>query len=134
MKLTKFNNTKQKLLLLVPMYVPFESFVNPLIMEGVTRKDGKKYNSLSTDIPLGPISLSAYLKKHIDIDVKLIDFNVELNHADSFHLKIFVTTAMISFRILISSLIMLAFHLCFLHPFITSLIVERLLKPYGLMQ
>ena len=85
MKLTKFNNTKQKLLLLVPMYVPFESFVNPFDNgRSYKKKDGKKYNSLSTDIPLGPISLSAYLKKHIDIDVKLIDFNVELNHADSF--------------------------------------------------
>ena len=67
------------------MYVPFESFVNPFDNgRSYKKKDGKKYNSLSTDIPLGPISLSAYLKKHIDIDVKLVDFNVELNHADSF--------------------------------------------------
>ena len=74
-----------QLLLLVPMYISFKSFVNPLD-NGRTykKKDGKLYNSLSTDIPLGPLSLSSYLKKFLDVNVKLVDFNVELNHAEAF--------------------------------------------------
>jgi radical SAM superfamily enzyme YgiQ (UPF0313 family) len=43
------------------------------------KDDGESYNSLATDLPLGPLSISAYLKKFIDVDVKLVDFNVELN-------------------------------------------------------
>jgi anaerobic magnesium-protoporphyrin IX monomethyl ester cyclase len=79
-----------KILFLVPMHITFDSFCNPT---GNTRaypkKDGRYYNSLSTDLPLGPISISAYLKKHIDVDVKLIDFNVELNLIEQFNYKTF---------------------------------------------
>ncbi len=76
---------KEIFLFLVPMHVTFESFINPYENgRSYKKKDGKSYNSLSTDIPLGPISMSAYLKKFVDIEVKLIDFNVELNHTDEF--------------------------------------------------
>jgi len=74
-----------KLLFLVPMHITFESYVSPYKNGRETvRKDGKLYNSLPTDIPLGPISMSAYLKQFIDIDVRLVDFNVELNHTTEF--------------------------------------------------
>jgi radical SAM superfamily enzyme YgiQ (UPF0313 family) len=42
------------------------------------KADGKKYNLPPTDLPLGLLSLSGYLKKHVDVDVKLIDFNTEV--------------------------------------------------------
>ena len=81
---------KPKLLFLVPMHVTFESFVSPYKNgRSYKKKDGKSYNSLSTDIPLGPISMSAYLKKFLDVDVKLIDFNVELNHTNQFPFQTF---------------------------------------------
>jgi anaerobic magnesium-protoporphyrin IX monomethyl ester cyclase len=74
-----------KLLLLVPMHISFESFLNPQHnSRNFKKSDGKIYNSLSTDLPLGPISMSAYLKKHINVDVRLIDFNAEVNSLDSF--------------------------------------------------
>ena len=77
---------KDILLFLVPMHVTFESFLDPYNNgRSYKKKDGKSYNSLSTDIPLGPISMSAYLKKFVDIDVRLIDFNVELNHTEEFN-------------------------------------------------
>ena len=74
-----------KLLFLVPMHISFESFLNPQHNSRNFKKDdGKIYNSLSTDLPLGPISMSSYIKKHIDIDIRLIDFNAEINSLNSF--------------------------------------------------
>ena len=79
-----------KMLFLVPMHITFESFLNPGDnTRAYIKKDGKSYNSLATDLPLGPLSISSYLKKFIDIEVKLIDFNVELNLANEFHYQNF---------------------------------------------
>jgi anaerobic magnesium-protoporphyrin IX monomethyl ester cyclase len=76
---------KPILLFLIPMYVSFSSFLEPFDNgRSYQKKDGKFYNSLSTDIPLGPISMSAYVKQFVDIDIRQIDFNVELNHVDEF--------------------------------------------------
>ena len=75
----------KKLLFIVPMHIEFESFINPAANTRSFKKaDGKVYNSLSTDLPLGPLSMSAYIKKHMDIEVKLIDFNVEINLMSEF--------------------------------------------------
>jgi anaerobic magnesium-protoporphyrin IX monomethyl ester cyclase len=75
----------QKILFLVPMHITMDSFVNPSNNTRSYRKpDGKNYNSLRTDLPLGPMSMSAYIKKFVDVDVRLIDFNVELSHAEGF--------------------------------------------------
>ncbi|MBT4161167.1 MAG: B12-binding domain-containing radical SAM protein [Gammaproteobacteria bacterium] len=67
------------------MHISFDSFLNPQHnSRNFKKSDGKIYNSLSTDLPLGPISISAYLKKHMDIEVRLIDFNAEINSLDAF--------------------------------------------------
>jgi len=67
------------------MHISFESFTSPKNNHRkYIKNDGKEYSSLSTDIPLGPISMSAFIKKFIDIDVHLVDFNVEINHMDHF--------------------------------------------------
>ena len=74
-----------KLLFIVPMHITFGSFVKPSANSRVfKKKSGKSFNSLSTDLPIGPMSLSAYLKNHIDVDVKLIDFNAEMNALEDF--------------------------------------------------
>lgn len=47
------------------------------------RESGEKFGAVLTDMPLGPLSMSAYLKQKFnnkEIDVKVLDFNVELNH------------------------------------------------------
>jgi anaerobic magnesium-protoporphyrin IX monomethyl ester cyclase len=76
---------QHNLLLLVPMHISYDSFLNPQHnSRNFKKSDGKIYNSLSTDLPLGPISISAYLKKHVDVEVKLLDFNAEINVLDSF--------------------------------------------------
>ncbi len=62
-----------------------ESFLKPGDNSRSYKKaDGKNYNSLSTDLPLGPLSMSAYIKQFTEIDVKLVDYNVELNHVKEF--------------------------------------------------
>lgn len=80
----------KKLLFLVPMHITFDSFLNPGDnTRSYRKKDGRSYNSLSTDLPLGPLSMSAFLKKEMDIEVKLVDFNVELNLVSEFPYKSF---------------------------------------------
>jgi anaerobic magnesium-protoporphyrin IX monomethyl ester cyclase len=75
----------KNILFIVPMHITFASFVKPAQNSHVVKnKSGKKYNSLSTDLPLGPLSLSAYLKKHVNVNIKLIDFNAEMNALDKF--------------------------------------------------
>ena len=36
-------------------------------------------------MPLGVLALSAYIKKHCDVEVDVIDFNVPLNKVDEFY-------------------------------------------------
>ena len=88
----KSNIKKGNFLFIVPMHLSFESFINPPDnARHFKKKDGKSYNSLATDLPLGPLSISSFIKKHIDINVKLIDFNVEINALDSFDFKDYLT-------------------------------------------
>ncbi len=80
----------KKILFIVPMHLAFDSFINPPSnARNFMKKDGKYYNSLATDLPLGPLSMSSYLKKHIKVDVRLIDFNVEINSEETFPFKSF---------------------------------------------
>ena len=75
----------KKLLFIIPMHISFDSFLKPAHNSRTfTKTDGKNYNSLSTDLPLGALSMSAYLKKHVEIDVQLVDFNAEINSLTSF--------------------------------------------------
>jgi radical SAM superfamily enzyme YgiQ (UPF0313 family) len=71
---------RKKLLFIVPMHITWESFTSPQYYNVQIKKaDGKVYNLPRGDLPLGPLSMSAYLKQHIDVEVKLIDFNAEVN-------------------------------------------------------
>jgi len=74
----------QKILFIVPPHLQISDFLEPTynarIME---RESGEKFGAVLTDMPLGPLSMSAYLKQNFnneEIDVKVLDFNVELNH------------------------------------------------------
>jgi len=75
-----------ELLFLLAPTLQFKDFVTPENNVGTNKKaDGRSYGMVLTDLPLGIISLSAYLKKHIKINVNTLDFNVLLNKADSFN-------------------------------------------------
>lgn len=76
-----------KILFLVPPNINFRHFTAPdQNMRQVIKKDGRAYGNLMTDMPLGLLSMSGYLKAHSkkNIDIRLIDFNIELNDLDAF--------------------------------------------------
>lgn len=74
----------EKLLFIVPPYISYESFVSPGFNERVVVKKKGTYGSVVTDMPLGLLSLSAYLKKNAAVETKLVDFNTILNRMDGF--------------------------------------------------
>lgn len=79
-----------KILFIVPPYVHYTTYVNPAFNERVVTKKSGNYGSVVTDMPIGLLSLSAYLKKHKEIDVRLVDFNIILNKMDNFEYSSFV--------------------------------------------
>lgn len=72
----------QKVLFLVPPNITFNQFISPdMNMRQVIKKDEHAYGNLMTDMPIGLISMSAYVKmnsryKH---EFLLRDFNLEIN-------------------------------------------------------
>jgi len=79
-----------KILFIIPPYAKFDSFVNPDFNEGTITKGSRQYRSVATDMPIGLLSLSAYLKKYTAVEIKLIDFNILLNKMESFEYGSFV--------------------------------------------
>lgn len=67
---------------IIPPSLTYDRFVSPGFNERVTVKKSGRYGSPITDMPIGIISLSAYLKKHAEVEIKLIDFNILLNKLD----------------------------------------------------
>ncbi|MDD2890486.1 MAG: radical SAM protein [bacterium] len=78
-----------KILFIVPPYINFDSFVNPAFNERAIVKKSGSYGSVVTDMPIGLLSLSAYLKKHAEVEIKLIDFNIVLNKMAKFNYSSF---------------------------------------------
>lgn len=75
----------QIVMFIVPPNLTFEDYVNPpTASRQVKKADGRSYGNLATDMPLGILSMSAYMKKHTSVHTELIDFNVELNKIDKF--------------------------------------------------
>ena len=75
----------RRILFLVPPNITFQEFLHPPSnVKHVQQADGRVLGSVITDIPLGVISLSAYLKKHAEVETRLIDFNVYLNREKNF--------------------------------------------------
>lgn len=74
-----------KILFLVPPNIGFSEFVSPPANVKVQQKgSGRAFGSVVTDMPLGILSLAAFLKKNMEVQVRAIDFNVELNKIDRF--------------------------------------------------
>jgi anaerobic magnesium-protoporphyrin IX monomethyl ester cyclase len=73
-----------KILFIVPPIISFDSFVNPAFNERTAVKKSGNYGSVVTDMPLGLLSLSSFLKKHTAVEIKLIDFNIVLNKMENF--------------------------------------------------
>ena len=78
-----------KILFLIPPHITFEDFVNPSYNTRTVVKKHGNYGSVLTDMPLGVMSLSSYVKRNSDSETALIDFNVLLNKSESFDYKSF---------------------------------------------
>jgi len=79
----------QKILFIVPPHIRYNDFVNPAPNVRVVRKQFGNFGSVLTDMPLGVLSLSAYLKKHIAVEMRLVDFNIVLNRVEEFEFHSF---------------------------------------------
>ena len=78
-----------KILFIIPPHINFKQFVNPSYNERIVHKKYGNYGSVLTDMPLGVLSLSAYVKKHTAAETKLVDFNIVLNKLESFEFRSF---------------------------------------------
>lgn len=74
----------EKILFIVPPHIRFDNFVNPPFNATIMQKKTGKYGNVFTDMPLGVMSLSAYVKKYAAVETKLVDFSIVLNKVDSF--------------------------------------------------
>jgi anaerobic magnesium-protoporphyrin IX monomethyl ester cyclase len=75
----------EKLLLLVPPNITEAEFLAPAPTAKISvQASGRAVGSVITDMPLGVISISAYLKRKLEIDIRVVDFNVELNRSADF--------------------------------------------------
>lgn len=75
-----------KILFIVPPNLSYEKYTNPAENTRQVRKaDGHLYGNLATDMPIGILSMSAYLKAQVsDLDIRMVDFNIELNALERF--------------------------------------------------
>ncbi|MCX6993114.1 MAG: radical SAM protein [Kiritimatiellaeota bacterium] len=73
-----------KILFIVPPNMDFDSFTKPSFNERTVVKKSGAYGSVVAEMPIGLLSLSAFLKAHTAADIKIIDFNVVLNTMESF--------------------------------------------------
>lgn len=74
-----------RILMIVPMHITFEAFTKPPPnTRSYLKQDGRSYNLPPTDLPLGILSISAYLKKHIEVEIKLVDFNIRVSEISRF--------------------------------------------------
>ena len=78
-----------KILFIVPPHISFNQFINPSYNERIIHKKYGSFGSVLTDMPLGVLSLSAYIKKHTSTETKLVDFNIVLNKLENFEFPSF---------------------------------------------
>ena len=78
-----------KILFILPPHISFDNFINPSYNERTVLKKSGKYGSVLTDMPLGVLSLSAYVKKYSAAETRLVDFNTVLNKMESFEFPSF---------------------------------------------
>ena len=76
-----------RILFVIPPHLKCEDFLRPAYNARIeTRSTGHKFGSVLTDMPLGPMALASYLKhmRGDDVEVRVLDFNVELNYVQDF--------------------------------------------------
>jgi radical SAM superfamily enzyme YgiQ (UPF0313 family) len=73
-------SSSRNVLLIIPPNITFEAFNSPTKNSKSWRhSNGKDYGVLITDVPLGILTISAFLKKEFNCNVRVIDFNTEIH-------------------------------------------------------
>lgn len=80
---------QNRLLFLVPPNITYKSFVAPQGNVKVATRGTRTYGTVVTDMPLGPLSLSAYARKNADVTTRMVDFNVVLARSRDFDYRSF---------------------------------------------
>ena len=80
----KVGKDKHEILFLLPPNIEFSDFAKPDNYISNIKKGSKLFGSVLTDMPLGVLSLSAFLKKEINLVSTCLDFNVTLNKLETF--------------------------------------------------
>lgn len=78
-----------RILFIVPPNINYEDFVNPPDNVKRVSREAGNFGVVITDMPLGILSLSAYVKKSTTTQTRLVDFNVVLNKLESFEFHSF---------------------------------------------
>lgn len=73
-----------RILFIVPPNISYEAYTRPGSNVKVVQSQSRALGTVVTDMPLGPMSLSAYIKAHVPAETRLIDFNVVLNQLPGF--------------------------------------------------
>lgn len=72
-----------RILFIAPPHIKAEDFLTPRYnMRTAVRQSGVRFGAVLTDMPLGPLSISSYLKGQLGntkVDVRVLDLNVSLN-------------------------------------------------------
>lgn len=72
-----------RILFIAPPHIMIKDFVTPRYnMRNATRASGVVFGAVLTDMPLGPLSISSYVKSQLGADkvqVRVLDLNVSLN-------------------------------------------------------
>lgn len=78
-----------RVLFIVPPPIKFADFISPDYNIGTVSKKNGIFASVLTEMPLGIMAMSAYLKKHLSVETRLLDFNIILNSLESFEYQSF---------------------------------------------
>ena len=73
-----------RILFIIPPHIKYNDFIMPSHNARVIKKKDGNYGSVLTDMPLGALAMSSYVKKYVAIETKLLDFNILLNKINSF--------------------------------------------------
>lgn len=73
-----------KILFIVPLPITYDDFTSPAYNAKIIKKKNGDFASVLTDMPLGVLAMSAYVKKHAAVVTRLVDFNIAINKMDSF--------------------------------------------------
>ncbi len=72
-----------RILFIAPPHIKVGDFLTPRYnMRTAVRESGARFGAVLTDMPLGPLSISSYLKGQLGrdkVDVRVLDLNVSLN-------------------------------------------------------